>query len=243
MTKALQDKIALITGAGRGIGAACARVFAREGARVAIASRTETELKEVARSIEKEAGSGRVLSVCADVSDEASVRNLFEKIKKAFGPVEILVNNAGTIEVADFIHLEAKTWDEIMAVNLRGSFLCAREAFRHMKEAGKGGSIVNLSSLGGIKGTQKFPGLSAYTVSKHGVIGLTESLAVEGKPLGIRVNCVAPGAVETAMLQKAAPFLKTSTSAEDVAQTLLFLCDESQSRALNGAVIEIHSNE
>jgi NAD(P)-dependent dehydrogenase (short-subunit alcohol dehydrogenase family) len=239
----LKNKVTLITGGGRGIGAATAMLFASEGAKVAIASRTEKELFDVAGQIKTKYGSNVVLAHPADVSDEPSVRDLFSKILERFGPVEILVNNAATLEVGDFIDLKAETWDEIMKVNLKGAFLCSREAFHQMRDSGRGGVIVNLSSLGGIQGTPKFKGLSAYTVSKYGIVGLTECLAVEGKPFGIRVNGVAPGAVETAMLKKAAPFLKTRTTPEDVARTILFLCDEKESRSLTGTVIEIHSNE
>lgn len=242
MEKILKNKVALITGGGRGIGAACASLFAQAGAKVVLVSRTSLELDQVASEIKTKYGPEKVLTFCADICDEASVINFFSETLCQFGPIDVLINNAATIEISDFIDFTVEDWDQIMAVNLRGSFLCAREAFRQMKNAQRGGAIVNLSSLGGIRGTPKFSGLSAYTVSKHGIIGLTESLAVEGKPLGIRVNCVAPGAVETAMLKKAAPFLKTNTTPFDVAKTILFLCDENQSRALNGAVLEIHSN-
>jgi len=241
--KILKDKIALVTGGGRGIGASTALLLASEGAKVAIAGRTESELQSVVEKIAAQNGKDRALACVADLRDENGVRRLFSETLETFGPLDILINNAATLEVKDLLETTTKDWDEVMAVNLRGTFLCSREAFRQMKESGRGGSIVNLSSLGGIQGTQKFKGLSAYTVSKYGVVGLTECLAVEGRPYRIRVNCVAPGAVDTAMLKKAAPFLKTSTRPDDVAKTILFLCDENMSRALTGAVIQIHSNE
>src|SRR5690606_24382138 len=133
-------------------------------------------------------------------------------------------------------------WERVMAVNVRGPFLCSREAFRRMKAEKKRGTIINVSSLSGIRGVEKFPGLSSYVTSKFAVTGLTESLAVEGKDYGIRVNCVAPGAVDTLMLKGAAPHLKTKTTPEDIAKIILFLADESQSGSLNGAVMEVHSN-
>lgn len=239
----LKGKVALITGAGRGIGEACARLFAEQGASVILASRSEAELYRVAESIQAEFGEERALAVPTDVGEEESILNLFRRALETFGPIDILVNNAATIEVIDFIDLETSLWDQLMAVNLRGAFICSREAFRQMAKSGRGGSIIQLSSLSGIRGTEKFPGFSAYTVSKHGIVGLTESLAVEGKALNIRVNCIAPGAVETAMLKKAAPFLKTSTMPMDIAKIALFLADENQASSLNGAVIEVHSNE
>ena len=118
----------------------------------------------------------------------------------------------------------------------------SREAFRRLSTLGHGGTIVNVSSLGGVRGTEKFAGFTAYTVSKFAVVGLTESLAVDGRSLGIRVNCVAPGAVDTRMKHEAAPFLDTVTTADDVARVIRFLCDDEESGALSGAVIEIHSN-
>jgi 3-oxoacyl-[acyl-carrier protein] reductase len=129
-----------------------------------------------------------------------------------------------------------------MRINVRGSFLCAKEAFKHMKVGKRGGSIVNISSLAGIRGTEKFPGLSSYTVSKFAVIGLTESIAVEGKPHGIRANCIAPGAVKTRMLKEAAPELKTTTKPEDIAKTVLYLCDDTWSGHLTGSLVEVFSN-
>ncbi len=137
----------------------------------------------------------------------------------------------------------AEDWDRLMAVNVRGTFLCTQQAFQQMSAAQKTGSIVNLSSLGGLRHTEKFPGFSAYTASKHAIVGFTEASAAEGKALGIRVNCVAPGAVDTRMLREAAPGLKTKTLPEEIAQLIVYLCDEARSKPLNGAVIEVNTNE
>ena len=208
------------------------------GARVVIASRSREELEHVASSI----GTGNTLAVPTDVSDEKQVLALFEKAQSRFGGVDLLVNNAGTISVAPISELTLDQWDAMIDVNLRGTFLCSREMFRRAK-AGERKSIVNISSLAGIRGVEKFPGMSAYAAAKHGVIGLTEILALEGREKNIRVNAVAPGAVDTKMLRDAAPFLKTSTKPEDVAKTILFLLDESQAAKVNGAVVEIYSNE
>jgi NAD(P)-dependent dehydrogenase (short-subunit alcohol dehydrogenase family) len=127
-----------------------------------------------------------------------------------------------------------------MNVNLRGTFLCCLEAFRIMTTQ-RSGVIINLSSLSGVKGVEKFPGLSAYNVSKSGVAGLAEILAVEGKPYNIRVCAVSPGAVETEMLHQAAPHLKAAMTPDDMADLLLFLADDS-GRMLSGTNIEIYSN-
>ncbi len=236
----LAGKVALITGGGTGIGAATARLFAGSGAQVVIAGRTPESLERVAQSISTDGG--RALAVKADVSREEDVRALFERARSSFGAVDILVNNAAITRISNFAELSASDWDQVMAINVRGPFLCCREAFSQMKESGRGGSIINISSLAGIRGTEKFPCLSSYVTSKFAIVGLTESLAVEGRAHGIRVNCVAPGAVDTEMLRKAAPHLKTRTLPDDIAKTLLFLADSSQSGPVSGAVLEIFSN-
>lgn len=238
---ALDDKVAIVTGAGRGIGAATARLFAREGAKVVLASRSENELYGVAREIEQ--AGGTCLAIPTDISEESQVQTLFTKTLETFGPVDILVNNAAAYEKKLFAEMDLATWESVMNVNIRGTFLCSREAFRQMIAASNQGALVNLTSLSGVRGPEKFPGSSAYVVSKYGILGMSEILAVEGKPHGIRVNSIAPGAVDTVMLQKAAPFLKTSTTPDDIARTILFLADNAQSGHITGANLEIFSNE
>src|SRR5437016_14424560 len=121
--------------------------------------------------------------------------------------------------------MDVSTWDSVIAVNLRGTFLCCLKAFQLMA-AQQHGVIINFSSLSGVRGVEKFPGLSAYNVSKSGVAGLTEILAVEGKPYNIRVCAVSPGAVDTEMLRQAAPHLKAGMKPEDIAEILLFLAND-----------------
>jgi len=158
-----------------------------------------------------------------------------------FGRIDILVNCAGVVAVRPFVEMDATTWDGVLGVNLRGTFLCCREAFRVMAEQ-QSGVILNLSSLSGVKGVEKFPGLSAYNVSKAGVASLTEILAVEGKPYNIRVCAVSPGAVDTEMLRQAAPHLKAGMTPDDLAEILLFLAGDA-GRMLSGTNLEIFSNE
>src|SRR5438552_7429075 len=136
--------------------------------------------------------------------------------------------------------MDTATWDQVLDINLRGTFLCCREAFRIMMVQ-RQGVIINLSSLSGVKGVEKFPGLSAYNVSKSGVAGLTEILAVEGKPYNIRVSAVSPGAIDTDMLRQAAPQLKAGMTPDDMAEILLFLTDDS-GRMFSGSNIELFSN-
>jgi NAD(P)-dependent dehydrogenase (short-subunit alcohol dehydrogenase family) len=235
---ALAGKVAIVTGASRGVGRAVARVFALEGAAVVLASRSAALLEAHVREIE--ALGGRALAVATDVADEDSVAALFLKARSAFGPVNILVNSAGAVVNVPFAEMEAKDFDAVLAVNLRGTFLCCREAFREMI-AEHGGVIINMSSLSGVRDVEKFPGLSAYTASKFGVAGLSELLAVEGLPHNIRVIAVSPGAVDTEMLREAAPHLKAGMTPDELARILLFLVGPDAS-PLGGTNLEIFSN-
>jgi NAD(P)-dependent dehydrogenase (short-subunit alcohol dehydrogenase family) len=234
----LDGAVAIVTGAGRGIGAATARLLAAAGARVVLASRTAHELEAVAAEI----GDGRALAVPTDLASEASIVALFDAAVERFGDLHVVVNNGGTFRKAPVEATSVADWDAVMDVNARGTFLASREALRRFRRLGHGGAIVNVSSLGGIRGTPKFEGFAAYSASKFAIVGLTECVAVEGRPLGVRVNCVAPGAVDTRMMRDAAPFLRTTTTPDDVARTIRFLCDDDESGAVTGAVLEIHSN-
>jgi NAD(P)-dependent dehydrogenase (short-subunit alcohol dehydrogenase family) len=234
----IKDRVAIITGAGRGVGRATALRFAREGARVVLFSRTPAPLNDLAADLAHQVYP--FLAVVGDVSREEDVQALFQQAMQAFGRVDILVNCAGVVAVQPFAEMDASTWDHVLGVNLRGTFLCCREAFRIMAGQ-RSGVIVNLSSLSGVRGVEKFPGLSAYNVSKAGVASLTEILAVEGKPYNIRVCAVSPGAVDTEMLKQAAPHLKAGMTPEDLAEILHFMVDES-GRMLSGTNLEIFSN-
>ena len=234
---ALAGKVAIVTGASRGVGRAVAALFAAEGAAVVLASRNLAALAANAATIE--AAGGRALAVSTDVSDEQSVADLFARTAAAFAPPDILVNSAGAVARVPFEHMETAIWDEVLGVNLRGTFLCCRAAFRAMIP--RGGVVVNLSSLSGVRGVEKFPGLSAYNTSKFGVAGLSEILAVEGRPHNIRVVAVSPGAVDTEMLREAAPHLRAGMTPEELARILLFLVGP-DARPLSGTNLEIFSN-
>jgi len=234
----MKHRVAVITGAGRGIGRATALHFARAGAQVVLFSRTPTNLEQTAVEIARQGG--ETLAVVGDVAREEDVNRLFQQVRQQFGRVDVLVNCAGIVAVQPFVAIDIATWDSVLNVNLRGTFLCCREAFRIMSEQ-RGGVIINLSSLSGVKGVEKFPGLSAYNVSKAGVASLTEILAVEGKPYNIRVCAVSPGAVDTEMLRQAAPHLKAGMTPDDLAAILLFLADDT-GKMFSGSNIELFTN-
>ena len=233
----LRGRLAVVTGASRGIGAATAAALAAAGARVVVAARDRDALEAVARRI-GDAG-GQATAVPTDVSRAPDVERLFGAAAE-IGAVEALVCAAGVLTPAVFTDTTTEIWDETLAVNLTGAFLCAREAFAPMRGAG-GGRIVNIASLSGVYATEKFPGLAAYNVSKYGVVGLTEAIAVEGRELGISAICISPGAVDTKMLRRANPALRPGLTPDDVAALIVALLDSPLAPA-SGANIPLFSN-
>lgn len=233
----LAGRLAVVTGASRGIGAATAEALAAAGARVVLAARDGEALEAVARRV-RESG-GEATPVPTDVSNAADVERLFAAVG-AQGPLAALVCAAGVLTPALLAETTLEIWKQTLAVNLTGSFLCCREAFTAMGEAGEG-RIVNIASLSGVYATEKFPGLTAYNVSKYGVVGLTEAIAVEGKDIGVSAICLSPGAVDTQMLRRANPELRPGLTPRDVAEVILALLD-SPMAAASGANIPLFSN-
>ena len=205
----LQGRHAIVTGAARGIGAAIAQMLAAEGATVTLLGRRREPLQRMA----DELGAGHGI-VVADVTDAAQVRSAFESAREARGPVTILVNNAGQAESAPFAKTTLELWQRMLSVNLTGTFLCAQAALADLLLAGPRGRIVNIASTAGQKG---YPYVCAYTAAKHGVIGLTRSLALELATKGVTVNAVCPGYTETDILRDsiANVVAKTGRSAEE----------------------------
>jgi NAD(P)-dependent dehydrogenase (short-subunit alcohol dehydrogenase family) len=233
----LAGRVAVITGASRGIGAATAAAVAAAGAHVVLAARDGQALRAVAGRI-RDAG-GDATPAQADVGNADDITRLFAVAAEA-GTVTALVCAAAALAAAPFADITPESWDETLRVNLTGSFLCCRAAFTAMRQAGEG-RIVTLGSLSGVYGTEKFAGLSAYNVSKYGVIGLTEAIAVEGKPHGISAICVSPGAVDTEMLRQANPDLRPGLTPADVATLIVALLDSPLTPA-SGANIPLFSN-
>jgi 3-oxoacyl-[acyl-carrier protein] reductase len=183
----LKGQVAIVTGSGRGLGEPIARAFCREGARVALAARTFSEINTVAEELNAQGHSA--LAVSTDVGEEGDVRLLFEKTKEAFGEVDILVNNAGTNFAVPFMEVEPDAWDQLIRVNLRGPYLSCREALRVMIPR-RSGVILNISST---FGQRPIAGQTAYCASKFALEGFTRSLAMEVETHGIRVNTLHPG--------------------------------------------------
>ncbi len=195
----LQDKVALVTGGALGIGRETCLALAREGATVAVTDIATDAMGEVVAAIEKEGGKAAAWAL--DVSDAEQVREVFDNVIAEFGRLDILVNNAGIAGPTEPTHeIDDEDWDRLMAVNVRGVFLCTRSAIPHLREAG-GGSIINLSSIYGLVGA---PDLPAYHASKGAVrlMSKTDALLYAGD--GIRVNSVHPGYVWTPLVQQLA---------------------------------------
>jgi len=193
----LEDKVALVTGAARGIGRAIAEVFAENGASVVVADKLFEEAGAVAEGINK-SGRSKAIAIDLDVCDTESVQKAFDTVVTEFGKLDILVNNAGIHRPHFIVDFPVEEWDLVYNINVRGTFLCTQAAARQMIKQGQGGCIINISSASGKKPD---PQAGAYCSSKSAIIGLTRVAALELGKYGIRVNAILPGATDTEMLR------------------------------------------
>lgn len=204
----LSGKGAVITGGGRGIGAAIARSLVEAGAAVAVSARTESEIEAVAAEL-REAGH-RAVAIACDVTDPESVAALKAAAESELGTVDVLVNNAGIVTTAPLAAMSLEKWDRIFAVNVTGTFLCTQAFLPAMAERGWG-RVINIASIAGKMGA---PYISAYAASKHAVMGFTRAVASEVAATGVTVNAVCPGYVETGMLESSLERIVTKTGIE-----------------------------
>ncbi|HLC60687.1 MAG TPA: 3-oxoacyl-ACP reductase family protein [Candidatus Nanoarchaeia archaeon] len=196
--KKLEGKVAIVTGSDRGIGRGIALSLAKEGCRIVVNSHKNVREGNGVVSEVKNLGSDAIF-VVADVSNERHVRNLVEKAIKKFGKLDILVNNAGILVMGTILTLTEKDWNRQLDVNLKGVFLCTKYAVQQMVKRGKGGRVINISSIAGLVG---FPGISAYCASKGGVTELTREAALDFAQYGVTVNAINPGVIQTDMTKK-----------------------------------------
>jgi NAD(P)-dependent dehydrogenase (short-subunit alcohol dehydrogenase family) len=236
-----KDRVALVTGAGSGMGLATARAFAKAGAAVALADIDEAAVSRASEALN--AAGHHTIAVTCDVADESQAAALVERTVAAFGRLDMAYNNAGILgPMCGVTDETAAGFDDVHAVNLRGVWTCMKHELLQMKRQGSG-AIVNCSSLGGLVG---LPGRAAYHASKHGVIGLTKSAAMEYAATGIRINAVCPGCIDTPMGDGIDPsamkeFLREQPigrmgDASEVAAAVLWLCSPAASFVLGVAL-------
>lgn len=247
------SKHVFITGGGTGIGLATARALMADGVRLTLVGRDGARAQRAAEAFNDAHG------LSCDVGDEASVQAAFAQARERFGPIDVLINNAGITPSAPLHNMDLAVWNEVLAINLTGAFLCSRAALADMY-AKKWGRIVNVASIAGLKGGMY---ISAYCASKHGLIGMTRALAIEAAKRGVTVNAICPGYVETDIVTRAAETIASKTklneeearamlyagnpqgrliTADEVASAIAWLCSEGAA-ATNGAAIPISGGE
>ena len=254
--RALEGKHAVVTGGGRGIGAAIAHALAQQGATLTLMGRNAQRLEEQVHGLEEYSS---VRSVVVDVVDPDSVAAAFARAADVFGPIHVLVNNAGAVATASFGKTEPELWNDMLAVNLTGTYLCCRQVVSGMLQRGYG-RVVNIASTAGLTG---YAYVTAYCAAKHGVVGLTRALAMETARSNVTVNAVCPGYTETDIVRNAVVNIvaktgKTEDEAraaltsrnpqqrlvrpEEVANAVLWLCLPG-SEAITGQAIAVAGGE
>lgn len=243
----LKNKVALITGARRGMGRAHALTLAKYGAKVIVTDINQEECQKVVAEIQEQGNEALALKL--DVTKKEEVTEVFQEAIKKFGRLDILVNNAGIAEFKPFLEMTEAEWDKTLDINLKGQFLCAQAASRQMKKQG-GGVIINIASVAMGQQGIGFPNIAHYCASKGGIAAMTEALAVELAQFDIRINCVAPGIIETPMIETVKSDQKTfegmlaqvplhrAGKSEEVSELVAFLASEDSSY-MTGSVVVI----
>jgi len=245
MSDMYKDKVALVTGGGSGMGQATAKAFAKAGAKVVVVDLNESSIQATVDAIQ--AAGGEALGICCDVADEAQVADMVHKAVAAYGRLDAAYNNAGVQSpIAETADASGEEFDRVMSINLRGIWNCMKYELQQMREQGSG-AIVNCSSLGGLVGIAD---RGVYHASKHGVLGLTKSAALEYAARNIRINAVCPGIIETPMvadmienekeamdeLMKVVPIGRLG-KAEEIAEAVLWLCSPGASYVVGHALV------
>jgi 3-oxoacyl-[acyl-carrier protein] reductase len=230
----LKNKVAIVTGSSSGIGKAIALRFGAEGAKVVITARRMALCEQTVAQIVK--SGGEAWAIQTDVADERQVERLIEETVKRYGRLDILVNNAGIVAGGWLAETTTRSFDEVMNVNLRGTFFCCRAGFKHMKNQ-DGGTIINMSSVAGV---QAWVGTGTYSASKYGIMALTKSLADEGRPHHIRVSVICPGGVADELVDASPVEILRSEKIDpfDVAETAVYLATLGKYAVVHQVVID-----
>ncbi len=230
----LKNKVAIVTGGSSGIGKAIALRFGAEGAKVIVTARRMALCEQTVAQITK--AGGEAWAIQTDVADERQVERLIEETVNRYGRLDILVNNAGIVAGGRLAETTTKSFDEVMNVNLRGTFFCCRAGFTQMKKEG-GGIIINMSSVAGV---QAWAGTGTYSASKHGIMALTKSLADEGRPYHIKVSAICPGSVADDLVDASPEEILRSKKIDpfDVAETAVYLATLGKYAVVNQIVID-----
>lgn len=232
--KRLAGKVAVVTGSSSGIGKAIALRFGEEGARVVAAARRERLCEEVAAQIRQRGG--EAVAIPIDVADDSQVERLIAETVRRLGRLDILVNNAGIGGGDRITETSTKAFDDVMATNLRGTFLCSRAGFRAMQKSG-GGIIINMSSVCGV---DAWAGTGAYSASKYGIMGLTKALADEGRQYGIKASAICPGGVADDLVDAPLKEIERSgrISPYDIAETAIYLATLGPNAVVHHVIVD-----
>lgn len=230
----LKEKVAIVTGSSSGIGKAIALRFGAEGAKVVVTARRMAHCEQTVAQIAKNGGESWAIQT--DVTDEHQVGRLIDETVARYGRLDVLVNNAGIFGGKRLSDTTTKDFDEVMSVNLRGTFFCCRAGFKQMKKQG-GGIIINMSSVAGV---QAWAGTGTYSASKHGIMALTKSLADEGRPHHIKVSAICPGGVADDLVDASPEEILRSEKIDpfDVAETAVYLATLGKYTLVHQVVID-----